>query len=390
MKYHREYLESKDDFITMLQNNDVIDVPVNLRYFNTKLRTDILKDYFDVSTSRTNNTKTIVLNGDVMISSNYQFIEIFDDFLKRNKMITKIKWNDFEMESDCTKRFNQLLINNKQIIAVEFNNSPKMTYDTVFQNVALQEVIIDSPYLLELPKLLLFPSIQSVSIKIRDMVMYEQKFGSKELLNAFTNTKSLTKIHINDGDREEGDDVKTFNDFIECLIKSNNQSVKELYLYLYDKLSKKICKNIKKYITQNKNIIKLKISIKSINNYGFLNKNSNIEELHIDAQNTNRNVIKSIEKLILTNRKITDLKIPFAPIYDDDKMLLEAIKKNGTIENIELDVHQNYYKDIFAEVDNIKKLKKQYVRTYLDLFAGYQIIPMINIINEYVGLAFTS
>ncbi|AYV78201.1 MAG: hypothetical protein Edafosvirus6_50 [Edafosvirus sp.] len=390
MTYNDLYVGAKDDFISMLQNKDIINVSVNLIFWKQSLHKEMLKYYFDVTIPINDITKTIELYGD-MEESNYEFIEILDDFLKRNKMITKIKWNLAEWNLKCSKRFNQLLINNKHIIKLEFYERCSMPFEIVFKNIPLKEVIIESPKILQLPQLLMLPLIQSIEI-ILDEEMCRENFDSKQLINAFNNTKSLTSIDLDISTRFRFyNNVAIAEEFIGCLLKSKNKSVKGLYINLGNIFFKKLNKEIKKYITHSKHITNFSISAKSINNYGFLNKNNTIEKLSLSGPYFGGNVIKSIEKLILVNRKITDLRLDI-PNEDDCKILMEAIKKNGTIEKLTAinGMINDRWKDLLNEVENVKKLKKQYARTYLDLFAGYQILPMINIIDGYVGLEIVS
>ncbi|AYV78207.1 MAG: hypothetical protein Edafosvirus6_56 [Edafosvirus sp.] len=410
----------KKDFINMMENNNINTIGINF-YYGKDYDKELTQALFSVSTPYTIcgkaqssgiivlDDKTDMLLGTVeyvektirlednISSVNCEFIEMFDDFLKRNQIVTKIEWSVRKLNLDCCKRINQLLINNKQITKISFGSGPYIeSYETIIQNVLLQELEIRISNIMELPKLLTMSSIQALKIKLSDETFcYEDKFNSEQLLNAFNNTNSLTSVNIytEDCQRYGYGDLTIINNFIRCFCNSKNKTVKQLNMYLEDRAvyDKTIDADIKKFIAQNKHITKLSLLIPSVNNYDFLIENDTIEELCIRDCNYDSFAVKSIEKLILMNRKITDLTIEYALKEEDRKMLIEAIKINGTIEKLCVNREKDdYINALLNEVENIKKLKKQYVRTYLDLFAGYQIIPMINIINEYVGLKFTS
>ncbi|AYV78205.1 MAG: hypothetical protein Edafosvirus6_54 [Edafosvirus sp.] len=390
------------DCLNMLKS-DVNTIKISHFYPYDK---ELVEALFNVSSSYISNQveKTIIIERFTEIDC--EFIGMFDNFLKRNQIVTGIEWIRIRMNFDCCKRFNQLLINNEHIKKLKTNE----TNSIIFQNVSLQELTIESVYIAELPKLLLMPLIKSLKITV-DVTIDYKDFG--HLKYAFSNTNSLKSIKINqfygigrdDGGDDYDIDTSTINKFIMCFIKSKNNSVKELCIdergfFLTDETHNKL----KDYISNNKIITKFACTTKYINDCQYLCQNDSIEELSIindtDELFIDDIMIKSIEKLILTNKTIACLHFMNLPNENHCKILMEAIKKNGTlvmhdkaqpsgtIEKIECDSDKTHdeWNNLLSEVNNIKKLKIQYTGTYLDLFAGHQIIPMINIINEYVGL----
>ncbi|AYV78206.1 MAG: hypothetical protein Edafosvirus6_55 [Edafosvirus sp.] len=327
----------------------------------------------------------------------YEFIEMLDDFLQRNKIITAIDWICNKMDSDCCKRFNQLLLNNKNITKLKIKDIHSSSlYDVILKNVSLKELTIRSPNLTYLSELLLSPLIKSIKITLNES---EVDFDFETLKHALSNTNSLTYIGIDETDNMEYNylDLDVILKFMKCFLESKNQSLKKLFLCVGYEFEFELGNKVREYISKNKTITKLEYICRYIKDIEYLCKNDCIEELTILGPKCETNFIKSIEKLISVNKKIIKLKIPRIPNGEECKNWIEAIKKNQTIEKIdaeygvkeEWEKHKTTHKEwdiLMNAVNNIKKLKKQYCRTYLDLFAGYQIIPVINIINDYVGL----
>ncbi|AYV78195.1 MAG: hypothetical protein Edafosvirus6_44 [Edafosvirus sp.] len=237
----------KNNFVNMLNNKDIKEIELDIMYTSEWYEIGNILKLVSTIYSETNIEKMITLPDSIYKLDN-NFIIIFDEFLQRNKIITKIKWNYLKMDHDVCKKFNQLFKNNKQIKSVELYGSNRFNYNTIFQDVPFTEIIVTEP-------------------------------------------KSM----------------------------------------MVDKF------------------------------------------------------FRSFEKLILTNRTIINLKLIFIPTQKQCEMLQKAIQKNETIEKFVCS-NDRIQRLISEEIDNTKKKKIQYTRTYLDLFAGYQIIPMIGIINGYVGL----
>ncbi|AYV78199.1 MAG: hypothetical protein Edafosvirus6_48 [Edafosvirus sp.] len=373
-------LLEKDKFISALENKNIIEIHISL---DPDIK--VIKDFFNVTILCENHNikKSINLYGYNDIIS-YEIIETLDDFLKQHKMIIKIALRCVEMDLNCSERFNKLLINNNHIVELEFIDNIKLSYETILENIPLQKLKVYSPNSIEMSKILLFPLIESLNIHL-DCNEFDERYYNKQLQNAFRNTKSLTDIYIDNSFENKN---RKFNKIIVSFLKSKNQSVKNFSIHLEKKFSKKkLHEEIMEYIQQNKNIKTFSIS-DSISNYDFLNKNDTIEELKIFNDKMYDDTIKSLENLILENKKIIKLEIGNIPNVRQCKILIRAIKKNGTIEKLSALYGEinNEWKNLLKEVEDIKKLKRQHILKYLDLFASYQILPMISIIDEYVGL----
>ncbi|AYV78196.1 MAG: hypothetical protein Edafosvirus6_45 [Edafosvirus sp.] len=382
--YHEQrtelFYENRNQLKKMLENEDISKIIINFP-FDGLINEEWIEVLFDISNLNVSREKTLMVT---LADFQYGHVEIFDNFLKQNQMIKKIIFNEFTLSQEmpgevykkdpisqlrCQKRFNQLLINNKQITKIDLIDS-KLPYDIIFKDVSLQKLFIKSSCVSQISKLLLIPTIKSIDMMLKEKIqnMYEIEkpkiiLNEKEIQNAFSNTNSLTSFTV---DMHNGsvEDVIGGKIFLKCFFKSKNRSVKKLHLCLgSDKTNE------------------------------YLYNNDNIEELDIRNRKFGFKLIKSIEKLILTNRKLICLHFTTIPNENQCKILIDAIKINGTIEKIQCKKNSTNKKripgawnDLLDEVENIKKMKQQRTRYYLDLFAGYQILPLIDIINGYVGL----
>ncbi|AYV78193.1 MAG: hypothetical protein Edafosvirus6_42 [Edafosvirus sp.] len=274
-------------------------------------------------------------------------------------------------------------------------------------------------------KFLLMESIQFIALNVS---CYDNISCNDELKIAFANTTSLTSITIDYTgiySNKDGMAIK-INEICKCLCESQNKSLKQLVTIIEnDNFNLVVTFPFEKMICNSMTLKEIHIGTNILPAIECLIENKSIEIVKLEG-NLNRTecsftLQNLLEKLILTNKTInqltvcvgnvqgfskkvynafkynktiTNLTFNRIPNKKGCKILMEVLHKNKTLENIicEYKFEKNrkenniYWLCIQNRLNGIKELKKQFAKKYLDFFASYQILPMINIINEYIGL----
>ncbi|AYV78197.1 MAG: hypothetical protein Edafosvirus6_46 [Edafosvirus sp.] len=406
----------KNEFINMLHDKNMCEIEIAFGRMDWNEIYNILSTISTVY-NEFHTKKTIILqlyDDSIQEELHKKFIDIFSDFLNRNKIIAKITivLVDAIIDLKVCKKFNQLLKNNEQIKIIEIDGHAGEIFDyhTIVEDIMLDKMIIHEQKLVKLLKIILIPSIKDISIIFPNGIIAKE-LHIIEFQKALEETKSLTNINIlttlinldintlqyyevSSLNKENYNKMmeiqQNINKFLECFFESKNKSVKSM-TFECQNIFPEMKKIFKKYMINNETITELTLEKVDDNDFEYLVQNKTIEKLCI-ADSYSKMTNKSfglIERFITINRKITDLEIQRKLTSNQYKMLKNAILKNGTIEKIKCWSNPKYnktYKSILNTVDNIRKSKVQHTRTYLDLFAGYQILAVIGIINEYVGL----
>jgi len=288
-------------------------------------------------------------------------MKLLDNFLQENKKITKIKFKLDRNDSFDDLKINQLLHNNPQINEIEIASG--CYFYNIFDIANNCKFIILNPDLQELTEALLLKSNCSIHLKHHNYGIYCDEKITNNLQNAFNETKIVTHLTF----KNDIYDWYHRQKIIQCFLGGQNKSI--VYLsFSMNKLDNNICDLVQTYILQN----------------------PNIEEIHTKNLCNGDVTMKLFKQILSKSKTIRKLSFDHVPNELSCKEIIQVLQKNCLVEEInisKLEEEPNKKCKLVDEINHIKELKIKHTKTYLIQYGSHLINPMIQIINEYVGLS---